>query len=36
MRIVLALLLVVFLSSCQASGTHKGANLFANILTLEF
>jgi len=36
MRAIFLVILCLMVASCQASGTHEGANLFANILTLEF
>jgi predicted small secreted protein len=36
MRVIALLLLCFLLASCQASGTHKGASVSANIFSLEF
>ena len=36
MKLVALFLLCLFLSACQASGTHKGASVSANIFSLEF
>ena len=36
MRILLIVGLCLLLAACQASGTHEGANLFANVFTFEF
>ena len=36
MKLVALFLLCLFLSACQASGTHKGASVSASILSLEF